>query len=173
MIPRPPRSTRTDTLFPYTTLFRSGPLYIDNLALRYLDTAGILQVIRYLRREIFVSDSVDADAKALINAASHGDQVANVIDRLRRRIRDRIQTGTVIFMPESDETENREAFLRINALQDVLAKVGHADAFCLNDRAIGKHANVTDQHRSEERRVGKECVSTCRSRVSPYNKKKK
>src|SRR3546814_7778146 len=25
MIPRPPRSTRTDTLFPYTTLFRSPP----------------------------------------------------------------------------------------------------------------------------------------------------
>src|SRR3546814_16138760 len=27
--------------------------------------------------------------------------------------------------------------------------------------------------RSEERRVGKECVSTCRSRWWPYNKKKK
>src|SRR3546814_19606473 len=27
--------------------------------------------------------------------------------------------------------------------------------------------------RSEERRVGKECVSTCRSRWSPYNEKKK
>src|SRR3546814_9020034 len=26
MLRRPPRSTRTDTLFPYTTLFRSGPL---------------------------------------------------------------------------------------------------------------------------------------------------
>src|SRR3546814_9558151 len=26
MIRRPPRSTRTDTLFPYTTLFRSAPL---------------------------------------------------------------------------------------------------------------------------------------------------
>src|SRR3546814_1988914 len=26
MIRRPPRSTRTDTLFPYTTLFRSHPL---------------------------------------------------------------------------------------------------------------------------------------------------
>src|SRR3546814_16151802 len=25
------------------------------------------------------------------------------------------------------------------------------------------------QHRSEERRVGKECVSTCRSRWSPYH----
>src|SRR3546814_14869413 len=28
-------------------------------------------------------------------------------------------------------------------------------------------------HRSEERRVGKECVSTCRSRWSPYHKKHK
>src|SRR3546814_20487262 len=28
-------------------------------------------------------------------------------------------------------------------------------------------------HRSEERRVGKECVSTCRSRWSPYNYKNK
>src|SRR3546814_13170520 len=33
MIRRPPRSTRTDTLFPYTTLFRSGggPDRIDDL----------------------------------------------------------------------------------------------------------------------------------------------
>src|SRR3546814_13976402 len=29
------------------------------------------------------------------------------------------------------------------------------------------------EKRSEERRVGKECVSTCRSRWSPYNSKKK
>src|SRR3546814_12470381 len=28
MLRRPPRSTRTDTLFPYTTLFRSVPAYI-------------------------------------------------------------------------------------------------------------------------------------------------
>src|SRR3546814_11294344 len=30
MILRPPRSTRTDTLFPYTTLFRSGVAVIAN-----------------------------------------------------------------------------------------------------------------------------------------------
>src|SRR3546814_1407604 len=29
-IRRPPRSTLTDTLFPYTTLFRSAPLVVDN-----------------------------------------------------------------------------------------------------------------------------------------------
>src|SRR3546814_16723178 len=33
MIRRPPRSTRTDTLFPYTTLFRSG-VQVDALVLQ-------------------------------------------------------------------------------------------------------------------------------------------
>src|SRR3546814_18130266 len=37
---------------------------------------------------------------------------------------------------------------------------------------VGVIANLT-LWRSEERRVGKECVSTCRSRWSPYHEKKK
>src|SRR3546814_4171533 len=32
-----------------------------------------------------------------------------------------------------------------------------------------KLLRVLEQNRSEERRVGKECVSTCRSRWSPYH----
>src|SRR3546814_4983255 len=39
MIRRPPRSTRTDTLFPYTTLFRSG------LPLLYADERAIKQIL--------------------------------------------------------------------------------------------------------------------------------
>src|SRR3546814_15151690 len=38
MIRRPPRSTRTDTLFPYTTLFRSGA--VAAAALLYLIASG-------------------------------------------------------------------------------------------------------------------------------------
>src|SRR3546814_6826436 len=34
MIPPPPRSTRTDTLFPYTTLFRSYIRALDQRAIR-------------------------------------------------------------------------------------------------------------------------------------------
>src|SRR3546814_18506573 len=34
MIRRPPRSTRTDTLFPYTTLFRSGAPVTDPVSWR-------------------------------------------------------------------------------------------------------------------------------------------
>src|SRR3546814_12726886 len=37
----------------------------------------------------------------------------------------------------------------------------------------GRPLEAPDRVRSEERRVGKECVSTCRSRWSPYPSKKK
>src|SRR3546814_6121483 len=58
MIRRPPRSTRTDTLFPYTTLFRSG---VRPIGRRELLEAGILTIpvmgedqaaeVRHLHRE--------------------------------------------------------------------------------------------------------------------------
>src|SRR3546814_7725966 len=51
MIRRPPRSTRTDTLFPYTSLFLSGiDIGLERLEPRFLepgiDHLGALQVLR-------------------------------------------------------------------------------------------------------------------------------
>src|SRR3546814_11010075 len=46
----------------------------------------------------------------------------------------------------------------------------------LTERSIAVQHQLAEQaaaDRSEERRVGKECVSTCRSRWSPYHQKKK
>src|SRR3546814_20126152 len=41
------------------------------------------------------------------------------------------------------------------------------------DRRADPLEDRCGHHRSEERRVGKECVSTCRSRWSPYHSQKK
>src|SRR3546814_20254482 len=40
MIRRPPRSTRTDTLFPYTTLFRSAEVVIPHILVHGLEVPG-------------------------------------------------------------------------------------------------------------------------------------
>src|SRR3546814_5334866 len=40
MIRRPPRSTRTDTLFPYTTLYRAGDGLIDVATWRHTPMKG-------------------------------------------------------------------------------------------------------------------------------------
>src|SRR3546814_14377939 len=61
---------------------------------------------------------------------------------------------------------------------DVHRLAGDAAAlFLILDEMEGPHivqpvGELHKQHRSEERRVGKECVSTCRSRWSPYHEKK-
>src|SRR3546814_17883774 len=53
MIRRPPRSTRTDTLFPYTTLFRTWPSLITGLEVTRLKlTPPLLSVPKRLRSEV-------------------------------------------------------------------------------------------------------------------------
>src|SRR3546814_14575750 len=117
MIRRPPRSTRTDTRFPYTTLFRSQ---------RWREIASQIsdRLLQAMRGMAAVDALVHPGAGALVGA------------RVRVEI----------------EQAERHAF---TVLEDVGADVG-MPAFDVVDR-------------SEERRVGKECVSTCRSRWSPYH----
>src|SRR3546814_8285067 len=68
MVRRPPRSTRTDTLFPYTTLFRSG----HPIGLRYETHMSLPPLLRALRLPVIgaplfiisVPDLVIAQCKA-------------------------------------------------------------------------------------------------------------
>src|SRR3546814_12974941 len=104
MIRRPPRSTRTDTLFPYTTLFRSNG--------------------------ITVGGSIEA-ARTVFDAPLFG------FAKTRRDWR---------------------AATTISVLNRNWILLGFSPV-----------ARLSFARRSEERRVGKECVSTCRSRWSPYH----
>src|SRR3546814_17693980 len=51
MIRRPPRSTRTDTLFPYTTLFRSRDPTVNRRNAQLVITSHDVAVLRRLERE--------------------------------------------------------------------------------------------------------------------------
>src|SRR3546814_2458016 len=44
-----------------------------------------------------------------------------------------------------------------------------SQGLCRHERGTAPAPMADDAGRSEERRVGKECVSTCRSRWSPYH----
>src|SRR3546814_10698174 len=61
MIRRPPRSTRTDTLFPYTTLFRSTGVFDDKYL--YDENANISSIVdllpRYVRTRVMTYDDLD------------------------------------------------------------------------------------------------------------------
>src|SRR3546814_20206739 len=114
MIRRPPRSTRTDTLFPYTTLFRS-----------FLPDA-VYQIAAIAFRKLIHPRS----KKNKAGRASLGLCQIAQLDPLAAGSRWRI--GLKRLFDPAVECASRYA-------------------------------------RSEERRVGTECVSTCRSRWSQYH----
>src|SRR3546814_18547537 len=82
MIRRPPRSTRTDTLFPYTTLFRSHQVArlraVRGGAVHRDDAAAFLCADRVGRETLAVVDVVDLDALVLADA---GDVEQPAVDR--------------------------------------------------------------------------------------------
>src|SRR3546814_19483028 len=82
--------------------------------------------------------------------------------------------------PASDEEKPRYASLRGSQSIETISLEEALELFKL-PKKIGSFEEEEMQvnigrfgpyilHRSEERRVGKECVSTCRSRWSPYHK---
>src|SRR3546814_16433013 len=89
MIRRPPRSTRTDTLFPYTTLFRS----LGDLQLRTLDerlphrAADERQARRLEVREIpgLATDELDVGDVLLGVGAGVAEDLRRVIDLVADR----------------------------------------------------------------------------------------
>src|SRR3546814_13646284 len=114
MIRRPPRSTRTDTLFPYTTLFRSPGKVTD-----YHAPGGLhVRVDSGLYTGYKVPPYYDSLVSKLI---VYGSDREGCIRRLRRALEEYVIGGFKTTIP-----------------------------------------------RSEERRGGKECDSTCRSRWPPF-----
>src|SRR3546814_16871770 len=79
MIRRPPRSTRTDTLFPYTTLFRSDPRRGGAAMAARAPVRPLRSPPRHRRR-------LRADARRQHRAgdAAHGGAAARAGLRLRR-----------------------------------------------------------------------------------------
>src|SRR3546814_18491880 len=122
MIRRPPRSTRTDTLFPYTTLFRSAEA-------------------AHLRIHL-------ADARQ--------DQHR----RLHARDAELLEHVVAVHVGQVEIEQDDVVIVELAEIEAFFTQIGGVDV-----EPLGRG--------SAERRVGNECVSTCRSRWSPGNKKNK
>src|SRR3546814_19598488 len=89
MIRRPPRSTRTDTLFPYTTLFRSGvflmtdPIYVTDALIAEDINAYLAQHQQKSLLRFITCGSVDGGQSTLIGR-SEERRVGNVCARTCR-----------------------------------------------------------------------------------------
>src|SRR3546814_17437969 len=94
MIRRPPRSTRTDTLFPYTTLFRSVMFAVRRCEVDYLGSARLDDLLDIETRLLKVGGA-SLEAEQIIRR--DGDDLARLRIRLACIDRDgrpaRLQIG--------------------------------------------------------------------------------
>src|SRR3546814_11949067 len=97
-----------------------------------------------------------------------GCEPHQALDRARRIVDDPWLhlAGTMTHLAVADEPGNPGTDAQLARFEAVLADLAAAGL----DPGLRHAANpaATLLHRSEERRVGKECVRTCRSRWSPY-----
>src|SRR3546814_13894224 len=125
MLGGPPRSTRADTLFPYTTLFRSGTVAARGYALRraLLDHPG--------------------ERRSHVVPTPRGGGIGIVLAML-------VAMGLLAY---ADRGQTLAMVLSAAGLL-LVAGIGW----------LADHRPLSPWSRSEERRVGKECVRTGRSR---------
>src|SRR3546814_5358700 len=77
MIPQPPRSTRTDTLFPYTSLFRSAVLHLACGIAFGVDIADFLELERAFKCYWIVGPTAEIQ-----HVACHHDLGGDCLDRV-------------------------------------------------------------------------------------------
>src|SRR3546814_18529951 len=88
----------------------------------------------------------------------------------RRHTRCALVTGVqTCALPIYKGPKSVEAVQYVRENSILCVRGNHDDAALCAALKIGKFAGGVPESRSEERRVGKECVSTCRSRWSPYH----
>src|SRR3546814_17427488 len=85
MIRRPPGSTRTDTLFPYTTLFRSHARQARLADLRRADEVEIADARRLLRRALMLLDDPEPPRTGREQVADIAATVAKMAPRVGMR----------------------------------------------------------------------------------------
>src|SRR3546814_4600961 len=161
MIRRPPRSTRTDTLFPYTTLFRSQRLEVG---------VGHL-LVECLPKLAAIADL--ALAPDVVHPERDVDEIRGP-QRLQQAI-ERVVAVLDLPFVATDERQAAEApdhqvipARGLDHHRRDMARTGDELFDCGNRLEHLVAVALIPGVRSEERRVGKEFVSTCRSRWSAY-----
>src|SRR3546814_4276274 len=132
MIRRPPRSTRTDTLFPYTTLFRSQePVPLAVRGVQQVQDASADRALFRGRAARLLRRPGDQRGRAAVGAEA--DLPRRGADRLLGRLRQRAQDRS------EEHTSELQSLMRISYA-----------VFCLKKTHDNTHTTLQNNHHDTE-----------------------
>ena len=120
-----------------------GPIFVDQLALSYLQGADVLDALSAL--DLRIHANVAGEATAFIEAGELGVALVTELEQIRACLRRGVESGKLTFLPRAtaaaDESLPTEPAQR--ALQALFAAAEVCDAVCVDDRFINARGQVT------------------------------
>src|SRR3546814_850639 len=156
---RPPRSTRTDTLFPYTTLFRSIESRLELVQTKQDGWEGAIGA-QMLMRDFRIVGEEKFLPKNETRQLSLFTLQSIDLGKLRAEAGARIEHSIV----NADADPDIGNLATSRSFDAISGSIGASYAV-----ADGWRLGFNGCYRSEERRVGKACDTPVRSRGLPYH----
>ena len=127
-----------------------GTIYIDGLALSYLQNAKVLNQIAAAGVDLRIHSDILRDMDELAGAGYPGDDLAARIDEIRHVLRNVIEGGRASYLPreigpEGPVTNHDGPFI---TTQSLLAGTPECDALCIDDRFLNsrERLGVSEEH---------------------------
>ena len=132
------KGQKVDTLIA-ASIF-SAPIYLDDLAITYLQQAGLLQSVCRCGVDLWVLPSMREEQSTLMSANREGERLNNRIDDIRSVLCEALNNGKAVFLPRHDVDNEM-----IGSLSGFLADTGSCDVVCIDDRYLNRHSLLTDK----------------------------
>jgi len=126
------------------------PLFLDDLALTYLRSAGILRHISKAGLDLHVHHTTREEKGAISRAHREGEDSASTLSEIRVRLRDALENGkAVLFATAQPDEANAEGLGPLAelfpALHLMLNDTTSCDAICIDDRFFNRHTSLSDR----------------------------
>jgi hypothetical protein len=129
----------------------SAPLYLDDLAVTYLDYVGILEPLVQSGIQVFVHEDVDRQTRETLRHGKHVNELVDAIERIRATLNKRIEAGEVNFSSrrvapdrEDAEGEERDDDFEMAPSLDLMSDLSAITAVAADDRCLNKLPTWSD-----------------------------
>lgn len=140
-----------------TAALGDGPLFLDELAVKYLIGADVFRRILQYRKDIYVHPDTVEQMNALISTEHESAVVEGKLDRLRLTLRNRIRDGRISFIRSravTAEQDFEEMAQEAPTLMDFFQSVEDCELVCIDDRFVGRHPYISDHNNQTVPLVG-------------------
>jgi hypothetical protein len=128
-----------------------APLYLDDLAVTYLDYVGILEPLVQSGMQIFVHEDVDRQTRQTLRHGKDVNALLDAVERIRATLNKRIEAGTVTFSSrrliadrEDGAVGAKDDECELAPSLDLMSDLSTITAVAVDDRCLNKLPTWTD-----------------------------